>query len=153
MAFTTKVSVVAMLLAGNKAVGILQNEILRQFRNNHRGHELVYTYDRRGLYIKKSKHHKGKFPHEENLIDLQDNFTTEQLVNDALNMDFNVDNYMKNDPNYGFVDFGDNLVDDLRVDSKMIEESELDKQALTEREKAKKAAAKAAASAQPQPKP
>jgi hypothetical protein len=141
MAFVSKLAVVAMLLAGNKvnAVGVVQSEIIRQLRSpKHRGEELVYVYDKRGLYIKKSKHHRNKLPREQNLIDLHDDFTTEQLVNDALNMDFNVDNYMKSDPNYGFVDFGDNLVDDLRIDKKILEYSEMDKQTVAEIESQKK---------------
>jgi hypothetical protein len=58
------------------------------------------------------------------LIDLQDD--TDDLVNNAVNMNINIDNYMSADSRsagdtYGFVDFGDNLVDDLRVDSKVLE--------------------------------
>lgn len=96
---------------------------MRQLKSrHHHNSELVYTFDKRGLYIKKQKHHK---PREETLIDLQDDsFTTEQLVSDAVNMNFNMDSYIKADASStGFVDFGDNIVDDLRVDNKMIEDS------------------------------
>ena len=112
--------------------------------SHHHDSQLVYTYDRRGLYIKKKMHQqKNKLPREENLIDLEDDsFTTDQLVNDAVHTNINIDNYMKADSATdaaqatGFVDFGDDgLIDDLRVDGKMIDESILDKQALSNKAK------------------
>ena len=43
-------------------------------------------------------------------------------------MNINIDNYMASDASQnGFVDFGDNIVDDLRIDKKMLDESYMDK--------------------------
>lgn len=81
---------------------------------------------------------------DESLIDLADNgMDSDQLVTDAVTMNINMDNYLKadataHDSSYGFVDFGDNLVDDLRVDQHMLDQSYTDKQQLADREKKEK---------------
>jgi hypothetical protein len=59
MAIFTKLSVIALLLASSevKAIGTVEGEVLRQLHSrHHHNSELVYTFDKRGLYIKKNKH-------------------------------------------------------------------------------------------------
>jgi len=50
-------------------------------------------------------------------------------VTDAVNTKFNIDSYIKAESGdlSGFVDFGDNLTDDLRVDGKMLEGADIEK--------------------------
>jgi hypothetical protein len=50
-------------------------------------------------------------------------------------MNFNIDKYISEDTSVsGFVDFGENLVDDLRINKKMIDDSYIDKKALADKE-------------------
>jgi len=52
MAITT-LSVLAALISGAQAIGVLEQELVKQLSSRHHSKELIYTFDKRGLYIKK----------------------------------------------------------------------------------------------------